>query len=154
MKIIPVTKKCTRCTEVRKAEDFYILKSSRYKEGTLSSWCRPCQIENANYHKYKDLERWKNNQREYRAKNKDKDRNRRLMKLCGITLEHFNSLPKVCSICESTENLCADHCHETGTFRAILCSHCNRGLGFFKDNPALLIKAADYLNKYNWRGME
>lgn len=55
-----------------------------------------------------------------------------------------------CAICgvpeaECTRSLAIDHCHKTGAFRGFLCSNCNNGLGIFKDNPALLKKAADYL---------
>lgn len=38
-----------------------------------------------------------------------------------------------------------DHCHETNTFRGFLCSNCNTGLGLFKDDPAILQNAIDYL---------
>ena len=38
-----------------------------------------------------------------------------------------------------------DHCHETNTFRGFLCNNCNHGLGKFKDDPAILQNAIDYL---------
>lgn len=41
-----------------------------------------------------------------------------------------------------------DHCHITGEIRGILCHHCNTGLGSFRDDPALLRGAADYLEKH------
>ena len=40
-----------------------------------------------------------------------------------------------------------DHCHETGEFRGWLCHNCNSGLGRFYDDPDLLIKAIQYIQK-------
>lgn len=40
-----------------------------------------------------------------------------------------------------------DHCHETGQFRGWLCANCNMGLGKFYDDPDLLNKAIQYLQK-------
>jgi len=43
------------------------------------------------------------------------------------------------------DNCVVDHCHASGKVRGLLCPHCNLGLGHFRDNPALLTKAATYL---------
>ena len=56
----------------------------------------------------------------------------------------------ICMICDVHEDECAkqhaiDHCHSTGQVRGVLCQSCNMGLGFFKDNPALLTKAITYI---------
>lgn len=141
-------KKCAKCKENLSSDSFYVIKSGHNKN-KLSSWCKHCQTENAYYHKHKDLDKWKVNQKNYRTKNKDKDRNRVLLKLCGITLEYFNSLPKFCTICGSTEKLRPDHCHTSGKFRNILCNNCNAGLGFFRDDTNLLAKAVEYLNEHS-----
>ncbi len=52
---------------------------------------------------------------------------------------------KECVICGSEENLVVDHCHKTNTLRGMLCNHCNRGLGHFRDDPELLEFARIYL---------
>lgn len=65
----------------------------------------------------------------------------------------------ICPICNKTESellgvggkksgvWCCDHDHVTETFRGWICHNCNRGLGAFKDNPALIKSALDYLKK-------
>ncbi len=56
-----------------------------------------------------------------------------------------------CAICDAdlralpTKLVHADHCHTTKKPRGMLCGHCNRGLGGFMDNPAILLKAVEYL---------
>lgn len=58
--------------------------------------------------------------------------------------------PLVCELCGNAPgrtSLHLDHDHEKKTFRGWLCKFCNVGLGCFKDNPALLRKAAEYLEK-------
>lgn len=67
--------------------------------------------------------------------------------------EIFEAQGCVCAICGSTEphakngwNL--DHCHKTGAVRFILCAHCNRGLGAFRDQPDLMRKAASVLESF------
>lgn len=55
-----------------------------------------------------------------------------------------------CAICGSAPKgkkkvLALDHCHSTGELRGLLCSACNVGLGFFRDNAKLLRSAIKYL---------
>jgi len=52
-----------------------------------------------------------------------------------------------CEICKTTCNLCGDHDHKTGKFRGTLCRSCNSGIGFFKDQTALLAEAISYLSR-------
>jgi hypothetical protein len=57
----------------------------------------------------------------------------------------------MCCICgETVEYAHVDHNHATGYCRGILCPQCNNGLGFFKDDPRLVQKAAQYLMNPPW----
>lgn len=82
----------------------------------------------------------------------------------GISLaeyqEMFESQGGVCAICEKPEwvkrvnhadqvrELCVDHDHETGVVRQLLCAACNKALGYFKDNPDLMRRAALYVENH------
>jgi Autographiviridae endonuclease VII len=53
-----------------------------------------------------------------------------------------------CAICKNTtpkRRLCVDHDHRTQEIRGLLCTACNRGLGFFQDEPEILKAAIRYL---------
>lgn len=58
---------------------------------------------------------------------------------------------RTCAICgagldePATKNTHLDHDHETGAVRGFLCLLCNHGLGHFRDDPALLARAVEYL---------
>lgn len=60
----------------------------------------------------------------------------------------------VCAIClgppaegDRGDRLHVDHDHVTGEVRGLLCSHCNTALGKFRDDPARLRRAAEYLER-------
>lgn len=40
-----------------------------------------------------------------------------------------------------------DHCHMAGRLRGLLCDPCNKGLGFFRDDPKRLRSALRYLKR-------
>lgn len=53
----------------------------------------------------------------------------------------------LCAICRKDISGSAqrDHCHTSGEWRGLLCNGCNWGLGHFRDDPMLLMKAAEYV---------
>lgn len=80
---------------------------------------------------------------------------------CTITRIEFEFLLKkqngVCAICKNQETrkmngklmrLSVDHNHTTEQIRGLLCSSCNRGIGFMKESSVFLRDAADYLDSY------
>lgn len=61
----------------------------------------------------------------------------------------------LCAICGNSPDLnkqhtglVIDHCHTSGSVRALLCHKCNQALGLFKDNINSLKNAIEYLKKY------
>lgn len=89
-------------------------------------------------------------------RNKDKAREDRLRKQWGKTLAWYDRVLEAqgggCAICGASSSsdgsaLAVDHDHETGDIRGLLCAGCNRGLGFFKDDPERLRAAIRYLEE-------
>ena len=114
--------KCTRChIEKPKNSKFFPL-HNRKKNG-LDSWCRDCR------NSYRSEIR----RGVYRGMISDED----LKDLLATTF--------FCTICGEEGDLVVDHDHKTNKVRGMLCNHCNRGLGHFKDDPQLLEFARIYL---------
>lgn len=79
----------------------------------------------------------------------------------GLTVVAYDEMLEehggVCAICgeppkpdgvRAASRLHVDHDHETGKVRGLLCNHCNRGIGAFRDRPELLELAILYLRSY------
>ena len=69
----------------------------------------------------------------------------------AVLLEKQNNC---CAICgksekENGKRLAIDHNHQTHRVRNLLCQSCNTGLGDFKDSKELLLKAFEYLKKWD-----
>jgi hypothetical protein len=118
-------KNCTKCNleKPRTIEYFSPHKKTLDK---LDSWCKSCRSVYRNEFR-RGL---------YRSMISDKD----LVELLKT---------EKCEICGSIEKLVVDHDHKDNFVRGMLCNHCNRGLGHFRDNPLFLQNAKDYLLKFN-----
>lgn len=113
---------CTKCKEEKPANAEFFPLHNKKKNG-LDSWCRKCR----------STYRSSINRGIFRSVISDE-------KLIDLK----NSI-KECVICGSSEKLVVDHDHKSGKIRGLLCNHCNRGLGHFRDDPDLLEFAKIYL---------
>jgi hypothetical protein len=98
--------------------------------------------------------------REWAESNPEKKKAQRLRKYSLTPEQHAGMLDQqqgVCAICKTAPSGAknfpmVDHCHTTGKVRGLLCANCNRGIGKFKDSPALLRAAIAYLLNHGSSG--
>lgn len=133
------TKKCKICGVEKPLSDFPTYYHKRH--GRYITWptCREC----------------------YNKRQKETCRDKNLYDRHGIYGAQYDLLFEqqsgVCAICSQSETakdsqgkirpLAVDHCHTTHKNRGLLCHSCNTGLGYFKDDPELMEKAAKYLRE-------
>jgi len=118
--------------------------------------CRPCQVWRCSEWRKNNRERHNNLRKRWMSRTPEGQANLALKSKFGITLDEYKSKEKsqngLCAICGEPEplgiRLSVDHDHETNQVRDLLCSRCNPGLGNFKDDPELLLKAYQYLQKW------
>jgi hypothetical protein len=128
-------KVCTKCKELKDINDFnYSSADHLFRKAQ----CRKCTNKQAN------------NTRRANHFYKRRD----LKEKYGITIELFNQMKieqnNNCKICnKEVAKLNVDHCHDTNKVRGLLCDNCNWGLGHFKDNSSLMLKAIKYLQETN-----
>lgn len=67
-----------------------------------------------------------------------------VINITKLELERYRQSHTVCEICGKSSSLCIDHDHSTGDFRGLLCSVCNRQLGWYENNKNNIEK---YLSK-------
>lgn len=117
-------KRCTRCRLVKPIGEFYFEKRNRDDRG---AWCKPC--------------------------NGHETRRREYMRKYGITITQYNDMVAaqggLCAVCsERPPKLVIDHCHKSGSVRALLCNRCNILLGVADDRPDLLNAALSFLGRH------
>ena len=76
-------------------------------------------------------------------------RRKKLLRKYKLRWSEYQAMLKAChhrcTICGREAVIVVDHDHDTGKVRGLLCNHCNVGLGFFRNSPALLRQAMHYL---------
>jgi hypothetical protein len=99
--------------------------------------------------------------RGWRKRNPDLAKNSDLKRSYGITLAQYEAMLATqggkCAICKGPERtrdkdggprrMPVDHDHNTGKVRGLICTHCNRALGMFKDNVEILKAAIAYVER-------
>lgn len=93
-----------------------------------------------------------------RSKQYDYERAGHVRRKFGLSEDQYNNMideqDGKCLICgyefgQKKGDIHVDHCHDSGDVRGLLCDKCNRGLGYFRDSPEILINAANYLGGSN-----
>jgi hypothetical protein len=93
-----------------------------------------------------------------KMRNPEKVREAAWFRRYGITREAYDQMLEdqkgCCAICGTDEigrgheYFHVDHDHNTNKIRGLLCDKCNRGLGYFNDNPLTLHKASSYIRQH------
>lgn len=62
-----------------------------------------------------------------------------------------NGCCQICGVAEEEhgKRLHVDHNHKTGKVRGLLCSRCNTAIGKFKEDPEVIRKAIQYIERWN-----
>lgn len=134
---------CPRCKVAKQKSEFG--KDSTKAKG-ISSWCKDCK------------RKWRSEHRKkYPEKARIRDFANDLMKHYGITPEKYQEMDRRqkgrCACCGRHKSnfkrgLHVDHDHKSGKIRALLCTRCNPGIGYFEHSIPMLKRAIRYLEKF------
>lgn len=137
------SKTCSRCRQAQPLESF---PKDRSRNDGLSYWCRAC-------HKEKWFARDPAQRRAVKARWRQRNPDYMRKWYYGLEDGQYDEMVAaqggVCAICRERcstgKKLAVDHDHVSGKVRGLLCSNCNRGIGFLRDDPARVRAAAEYL---------
>lgn len=138
-KVNPV---CPACGEAKDRAEFYV---DRKRSNGLHTYCKSCCKERAKERYAADPAGHKRRHQAWVERNRERVKLHRIKAEYGLSPEEYDAIPKVCVICGARDDLRVDHSHRTGRVRGMLCDPCNKGLGFLRDDPTLLLRAADYV---------
>jgi len=129
-------KRCPDCQAVLPLASFP--RNRNYRDGR-HPYCKPCH----NARGRETYERLHGGTRNYH-----------LTARYGITAAEYDVMLAaqggLCACCGERPAEHVDHDHVFGNVRGLLCSCCNQGLGSFRDDPAHLRSAIDYLERTTW----
>jgi len=139
-------KRCSVCRELKPLSEFYNSKKSKDGKGYR---CKPC-----------DTIARKKWSLDNPVRSRESARNRSIKHAYGITPDDYNKLlmaqDNKCAVCGTDiqtynmghiKHFAVDHDHTTGKIRGLLCHNCNRSIGLLKEDPEVLRKAANYIER-------
>lgn len=134
--------RCPKCGETKPRDEFYGVRKR-------SGWCKTCARTKSAAYYAANREKQLAAHRVWVRDNRERIAAHRAKSAYGIPLDEYEQLMREgkCAICGSTERLRIDHCHVSDRVRGVLCDSCNKGLGFFRDDPARLRAAIHYLGR-------
>jgi len=145
------SKQCNRCKETKPATCFEY--NPQQRDG-MRATCRQCLAPaNAKRSRVYKAQQRANDPVKFRLVQRGKQYVRRY----GLNEGDFERMNDTqngkCAICANSPDpkkrfLDIDHDHKSGKVRELLCTNCNTGLGRFRDDPDILIKAVNYLLKH------
>lgn len=131
---------CTRCGVNTESKSPYNRK-----------YCPPCakEVTLGRYRDWAKANPDKNKSRYKKYRETEKGRTAPARSKYNLSLSEYLELlaDASCAVCETTDNLCIDHDHETGKVRGILCKRHNSAMGGLKDDISLLESAISYLER-------
>lgn len=149
---------CRTCRTTKARGEFY---ESCLKRSDRN--CKMCVVERTRKYRKDFPEKRYAYVRSWRQRNPDKAQSHYLRNSFGIDAAEYRRMLDeqngVCAICHGHETqpdpnsgkirrLAVDHDHTTGAIRGLLCSRCNIGLGWFREDPAYLKLAIAYLHTH------
>ena len=164
-------KRCTKCGVEQPVENFY--RAAGTRDGRRGD-CKRCFQQRASARYRADPEPMKARARRWQAANPERvaenlrryqesgrkaaaDRRSHLKRKFGLTVEQYDEMLAAqgggCAICgrppRDDISLHVDHDHDTGQVRGLVCFRCNNALGDFNESQALLVSAAEYLDRHD-----
>lgn len=160
-------KRCSRCKQVKALSAFH--KNKQSPDGHANN-CVPCQRAYLRERRRKNPDRASDmddasRQRRRAAAPEEYVRRRLQHRLSrhGLTIERYEQMLEeqghLCALCggdfgNRSPAIDHDRTHCSGArgcsecVRALLCTSCTSGLGFFRGDPALLLRAAEYIAEH------
>jgi Autographiviridae endonuclease VII len=141
---------CATCKQEKPIGDFYLHWRNKRPRRTCKSCCAEYQRSSGQQASRLARQYYKRPEYKSRARAKATGMTQALWDLswarqegccaiCRVSLSHIHTANS------HGHKMCADHNHQTKIPRGILCSNCNKAIGFFKDSAQLCRAALEYL---------